>query len=167
MCLTRDLPGRQGLTEQIPCPTLNLYKLDSKLVEPAVACVLEWHSKPGNVDGFNLGNNNFTSHACNVCFTAWATRLPLPASKQWTTQHLELVHSNVLSINITFINNFSHMLWVERLTRNADIFQAFVRFKAAVKNKSGENAQRFRSDNGGKFTSTAFFNFLAKHSITC
>ncbi|GEM11438.1 gag-Pol polyprotein [Rhodotorula toruloides] len=57
------------------------------------------------------------------------------------------------------------MLWVEPLAHKSDVMDAFVRFKAAVENESGRRIARFRSDNGGEYTSRVFNDLLAKHGI--
>ncbi|CDR39882.1 hypothetical protein NBRC10512_000405 [Rhodotorula toruloides] len=116
------------------------------------------------------------SHACNVCHVARSSRLPFPRSDSIATAPLELVHSDVLSINVpslggrryvvTFVDDHTRMLWVEPLARKSDVIEAFVRFKAVVENESGRRIQRFRSDNGGEYMSRAFDDLLAEHGIT-
>ncbi|GEM12811.1 gag-Pol polyprotein [Rhodotorula toruloides] len=115
------------------------------------------------------------SHVCNVCHVARSSRLPFPRSDSITSTPLELVHSDVLSINVpslggrryvvTFVDDHTRMLWVEPLARKSDVFEAFVRFKAKVENESGRRIQRFRSDNGGEYMSRTFDDMLAEHGI--
>ncbi|GAA5871002.1 hypothetical protein JCM3774_003500 [Rhodotorula dairenensis] len=112
---------------------------------------------------------------CNTCHLSHASRLPVPRSDRQTTELLELVHTNVLSINVpsyggrrsvvTFVDDHSRMLWVEALACKSDVFGAFQRFKAAAENESGKHIQRLRSDNGGKYTSHECRDFLAEHGI--
>ncbi|GEM11218.1 gag-Pol polyprotein [Rhodotorula toruloides] len=115
------------------------------------------------------------SHICNVCHVARSSLLPFPRSDSIASTPLELVHSDVLSINVpslggrryvvTFVDDHTRMLWVEPLTRKSDVFEAFVRFKAKVENESGRQIQRFRSDNGGEYMSRTFDDMLAEHGI--
>ncbi|GEM09458.1 gag-Pol polyprotein [Rhodotorula toruloides] len=115
------------------------------------------------------------SHVCNVCHVARSSRLPFPRSDSIASTPLELVHSDVLSINVpslsgrryvvTFVDDHTRMLWVEPLARKSDVFEAFVRFKAKVENESGRRIQRFRSDNGGEYMSRTFDDMLAEHGI--
>ncbi|GEM11437.1 gag-Pol polyprotein [Rhodotorula toruloides] len=115
------------------------------------------------------------SHICNVCHVARSSRLPFPRSDSIASTPLELVHSDVLSINVpslggrryvvTFVDDHTRMLWVEPLARKSDVFEAFVRFKAKVENESGRRIQRFRSDNGGEYMSRTFVDMLAEHGI--
>ncbi|GAA5864036.1 hypothetical protein JCM3774_006358 [Rhodotorula dairenensis] len=112
---------------------------------------------------------------CNTCHLLHASRLQFPRADRQTTELLELVHTDVLSINVpsyggrryivTFINDHSRMLWVEALAHKSDVFGAFQRFKAAAGNESGKHIQRLRSDNGGEYTSHEFRDFLPKHGI--
>jgi transposase InsO family protein len=112
---------------------------------------------------------------CNTCHLSHASRLPFPRSDRQTTELLELVHTDVLSINVpsyggrryvvTFVDDHSRMLWVEALARKSDVFGAFQRFKAAAENESGKHIQRLRSDSGGEYTSHESRDFLAEHGI--
>ncbi|GEM12877.1 hypothetical protein Rt10032_c34g6894 [Rhodotorula toruloides] len=102
-------------------------------------------------------------------------RAPAVPSVSIASTPLELVHSDVLSINVpslggrryvvTFVDDHTRMLWVEPLARKSDVFEAFVRFKAKVENESGRRIQRFRSDNGGEYMSRTFDDMLAEHGI--
>ncbi|GEM11020.1 gag-Pol polyprotein [Rhodotorula toruloides] len=115
------------------------------------------------------------SHVCNVCHVARSSRLPFPRSDSIASTPLELVHSDVLSINVpslggrryvvTFVDDHTRMLWVEPLARKSDVFEAFVQFKAKVENESGRQIQRFRRDNGGEYMSRTFDDMLAEHGI--
>ncbi|GEM12654.1 gag-Pol polyprotein [Rhodotorula toruloides] len=126
------------------------------------------------VDGSSRSKTS-GSHICNVCHVARSSRLPFPRSDSIASTPLELVHSDVLSINVpslggrryvvTFVDDHTRMLWVEPLARKSDVFEAFVRFKAKVENESGRRIQRFRSDNGGEYMSRTFDDMLAEHGI--
>jgi hypothetical protein len=110
-----------------------------------------------------------------VQYMSSLARFPVavPRSDCQTTELLELVHTDVLSINIpsyggrryvvTFVDDHSRM--VEALARKSDIFGAFQPFKAAAENESGKHIQRLRSDNGGEYTSHEFRDFLAEYGI--
>ncbi|GAA5869503.1 hypothetical protein JCM3774_001470 [Rhodotorula dairenensis] len=66
---------------------------------------------------------------------------------------------------VTFVDDYSRMLWVEPLAHKSDVFGAFQRFKAAAENESGRRIQRFRLDNGGEYTSHEFRDYFAKQGI--
>lgn len=90
---------------------------------------------------------------CNTCHVSHASRLPFPHSERQAVALLELVHSDVLQINVpslggrryvvTFFDDYSRMLWVEPLAHKSDVFGAFQRFKAAAENESGRHVLRF------------------------
>ncbi|GAA5935079.1 hypothetical protein JCM1841_000793 [Sporobolomyces salmonicolor] len=112
---------------------------------------------------------------CNICQAAHATRLPFSSSDSLASHPLELVHSDVLSVDaaslagnryvVTFVDDFSRRLWVEPLDRKSNVFEAFKRFKAAAETESGRKLQRLRSDNGGEYSSCAFRAYLDKCSV--
>ncbi|GAA5884855.1 hypothetical protein JCM1840_002576, partial [Sporobolomyces johnsonii] len=62
-------------------------------------------------------------------------------------------------------DDFSRRLWVEPLDRKSGVFEAFKRFKAAAETESGRKLQRFRSGNGGEYSSRAFRVYLDEHGV--
>lgn len=113
--------------------------------------------------------------ACNVCHAARASRLPFLDSPSHAAKPLELVHSDVFSIDtpfiggrryvVTFVDDHSRTLWVAPLARKSNVLEAFKRFKGAAEAEVGKPLGRFRSDNGGEYTGEAFQGFLAEHRI--
>ncbi|GAA5971756.1 hypothetical protein JCM3765_005605 [Sporobolomyces pararoseus] len=179
----------------------NLYKLDGTLVNPSSPSgasallatsstsklttlhrrfahlslrALKSLAKSDDIVGLEVDDKE-VGEVCNVCHVSRATRLPFPSSDRQSSHPLELVHSDVLSINVpslggahyvvTFVDDFSRMLWVEPLARKSDVFAAFKRFQAKVENDSDTRIKRFRSDNGGEYISTAFKDHLLEHGI--
>ncbi|GEM12761.1 gag-Pol polyprotein [Rhodotorula toruloides] len=161
--------------------TSNLYRLNGALVDPSAAegASIDALARSKHVTGLKVDGSGRSktsgSHVCNVCHVAPSSRLPFPQSDSIASTPLELVHSDVLSINVpslggrryvvTFVDDHTRMLWVEPLARKSDVFEAFVRFKAKVENESGRRIQRFRSDNGGEYMSRTFDDMLAEHGI--
>ena len=183
----------------------HLYQLDGELIAPASAegaaallatgtasrpKLTTWHcrfahlslrslkslARSDQVKGLEVASQESEDpRPCNTCHVAHASRLPFPRSERQATALLELVHSDVLQINVpslggrryvvTFVDDYSRMLWVEPLAHKSDVFGAFQRFKAAAENESGMRIQRFRSDNGGEYTSHQFRDYLAEHGI--
>ena len=183
----------------------HLYQLDGELIAPSTAKgatallatgtaskpeLTTWHCRFAHLSLRSLKSLARSEHVkglevatqgsgeprpCNTCHLSHASRLPFPRSDRQTTELLELVHTDVLSINVpsyggrryvvTFVDDHSRMLWVEALARKSDVFGAFQRFKAAAENESGKHIQRLRSDNGGEYTSHEFRDFLAEHGI--
>ena len=66
---------------------------------------------------------------------------------------------------VTFVDDYSRMLWVEPLAHKSDVFGAFQRFKAAAENELGRHVQRLRSDDCGEYMSHKFRNYLAEYGI--
>ncbi|GAA5888400.1 hypothetical protein JCM3774_002846, partial [Rhodotorula dairenensis] len=105
-------------------------------------------ARSDHVKGLELASQESEEpRPCNTCHISHASRLPFPRSERQSTALLELVHSDVLQINVpslgghryivTFVDDYSRMLWVEPLAHKSDVFGAFQRFKAAAENESG------------------------------
>jgi hypothetical protein len=147
-----------------------LYQLDGTLIDPLQGAsallasssppieLTTWHrrfahlsprslmslSKSDQVVGLEVekGGSEDRSRVCNVCHIAHSSRLPFPRSDRCSSAPLELIHSDVLSINVpslggrryvvTFVDDFSRMLWVEPLARKSDVLEAFKKLKALV-----------------------------------
>ncbi|GAA6002480.1 hypothetical protein JCM5350_005097, partial [Sporobolomyces pararoseus] len=131
-------------------------------------------AKSKDIVGLVVGDEE-VGEVCNVCHVSQASRLPFPSSDRQSSARLELVHSDVLSINVassggahyivTFVDDYSRMLWVEPIARKSDVFAAFRRFQAQVENDTGLKIKSFRSDNGGEYMSTDFKDHLLEHGI--
>ncbi|GAA5974679.1 hypothetical protein JCM21900_006524 [Sporobolomyces salmonicolor] len=131
-------------------------------------------ARSGQVTGLKVEGAHSRAE-CNVCQAAHATCLPFPSSDSLASHPLELVHSDVRSVDaaslagkryvVTFVDDSSRWLWVEPLDRKSDVFEVFKRFKAAAETGSGRKLQHFRSDNGGKYSSRAFRAYLDEHGV--
>ncbi|GAA5885120.1 hypothetical protein JCM1840_001934, partial [Sporobolomyces johnsonii] len=131
-------------------------------------------AQSGQVTGLRVEGAH-RSEECNVFQATRATRLPFPSSDSLASHPLELVHSDVLTVDtaslagkwyvVTFVDDFSRRLWVEPLDRKSGVFEAFKRFKAAAETESGRKLQHFRSDNGGEYSSRAFRAYLDEHGV--
>ncbi|GAA6016628.1 hypothetical protein JCM10207_000127 [Rhodosporidiobolus poonsookiae] len=136
---------------------------------------LKSHAASEHVTGLDATAASVDGHTCNVCHVSRLSRLPFPRLESETSSRLELVHLDILAIDVpslrgrcyavTFVNDYSRMLWVEPLARKSNVLAAFTHFKAIAENESGLRIQRFRSDNRGKYISNAFRDLLAKHGI--
>ncbi|GAA5884193.1 hypothetical protein JCM1840_007050, partial [Sporobolomyces johnsonii] len=136
--------------------------------------LLDPRPKSGQVTGLRVEGAH-RSEECNVCRATRATRLPFPSSDSLASHPLELVHSDVLTVDtaslagkryvVTFVDDFSRRLWVEPLDRKSGAFEAFKRFKAAAETESSCKLQRFWSDNGGEYSSRAFRAYFDEHGV--
>ncbi|GAA5942527.1 hypothetical protein JCM1841_004510 [Sporobolomyces salmonicolor] len=153
----------------------SLYLLDGVVACPPATQErsLRALARSGQVTGLKVEGAHSKAE-CNICQAAHATRLPFSSSDSLASHPLELVHSNVLSVDaaslagkryaVTFVDNFSRRLWVEPLDRKSDVFEVFKRFKAAAETESGRKLQH-RSDNGGEYSSRAFRAYLDEHGV--
>ena len=92
-----------------------------------------------------------------------------------TTKVNELIHSDVVgpisgSIGgkkyfVLFIDDFSRYTQVYFLSKKSEVLLVFKQYKSYVEKHTGELIQRFRSDNGGEYSSNEFVEFLRKSGI--
>ncbi|GAA6010224.1 uncharacterized protein JCM10292_003905 [Rhodotorula paludigena] len=98
----------------------------------------------------------------NLSIEVWLAAAVAPGT---LTLNSGATHSIGRHYAITFVDKFTRMLWVEPLGCKLEALAAFSRFKARAELKSGCKVERLRSNNGGKYVSHAFANFLHKHGI--
>jgi hypothetical protein len=66
---------------------------------------------------------------------------------------------------VTFIDDFSRETHVYLLEVKGEVFDKFKAYKALVENQTGMKIKTLRFDNGGKFVSKKFNNFLHECEI--
>jgi transposase InsO family protein len=66
---------------------------------------------------------------------------------------------------ITFIDGFSHKVWVYFLKHKNDARTAFKQGKALEKNQPGRKIKKLRTDNGLEFCNSEFNSLCADHGI--
>ena len=108
--------------------------------------------------------------------------LPFLKSQFIAFTPFELVHSNLWgpapmkSINgfkyyVLFIDHFTKFTWIYLLKSKSEVFAKFVQFKAMIENQFSARIKTFRSNGGGKDTSTKFKTYLSQqgiiHQISC
>ena len=92
------------------------------------------------------------------------------------SEPLELVHSDVCgkisskSLSgaeyfVTFIDNKTRYIWVYVIKKKSDVFKCFCEWKTEVEKSLGRSVKTLRTDNGGKYTSTEFEEYLKKEGI--
>ena len=87
----------------------------------------------------------------------------------------ELIHSDVVgpiaeSIGgkryfVLFIDDFSRYTQVYFLSKKSEVLSVFKHYKSFVEKHTGKSILRFRSDNGGEYSSNEFVEFLRKNGI--
>ena len=89
---------------------------------------------------------------------------------------MELVHSDICGpiipnsngskrYIITFIDDYSHKIWVYFLQEKSEAFEAFKSYKALVEKEVGNPIKVLRTDRGGEYNSHEFANFCENHGI--
>lgn len=169
----------------------DLFKLDLK--NQLVAChasvnSMLWHRRLGHISfgslnklkngmasGLNFPNAD-TNGKCEICVMGKCQRLPFKDSETCTTEVLQLVHSDlcgpieVKSIAgsrymLTFLDDYTHKVFVYFLKAKDEVFSCFKTFKNLVENQTGKTIKTLRTDNGGEYLSTVFEQFLKDSGI--
>ena len=89
---------------------------------------------------------------------------------------LDLIHSDVCGplrypslggayYFVTFIDDFSRMIFIYLIKRKGAPFEKFKAFKAFVEKQTGKNVKALKSDNGGEYVNHKFASFCKEHGI--
>ncbi|MCH88103.1 copia-type polyprotein, partial [Trifolium medium] len=148
-----------------------------------------WHARYGHLNFKSLrelSTNHMVSglptikvpeKVCKVCMMGKQTRnsfkseVPSRASNQ-----LEVINSDVcgpfevpsLGGNkyfISFVDEFSKMMWIYLIKAKSESFDVFKKFKKKVEQESEKSIKILRTDGGGEYTSNEFKQFLAEQGI--
>ncbi len=170
---------------------LNCEPLYNRKANAAVTQTQEnlWHRRFGHLNERSLGilvkaklvkdfNYDVSKQIqfCESCVSGKIYRSPFPSGQERASELLELVHSDVCGKMSTpsegqaeyfliLIDDKTHFVWVYLLKKKHEVFQKFVEWKIFVEKSSGHKVGRFRSDNGGEYTSTEFETYLKKEGI--
>ncbi|CAI7790344.1 unnamed protein product [Closterium sp. NIES-53] len=141
-----------------------------------------YRRSPGNrKDSLLLTDGSELRRARGTCFTYPKADLP---RRPFTSHHnpsapaytpLEKVYSDILynrepgqgaySYTITFIDAATRYVWHLNLPSKDMAFEAFIAWLPVAERESGEKLKSFQSDEGGKYTSQRFKQFLAEKGI--
>ena len=148
-----------------------------------------WHSRYGHLNFkslHQLGSKCMVSRIpiiavprkiWEVCVAGKQTRNSFQSQLSTRSKDvLEVVHSDVcgpfksLSLAgnryfITFVDEFSRMIWLYVIKLKGEVFEIFQIFKASVERESGKRLKILRTDGGGEFTSNDFENYCQKNGI--
>ena len=134
-------------------------------------------AKENLVDGYDYDKSKDIDF-CESCMEGKHHRSKFPVNESGRAKEpLDLVHSDVCgkmstkSLSgteyfLTFIDDYTHYVWVYVLKHKDEVFSKFLEWKALVEKSSGKKVKVFRTDNGGEYTSTKFENYLKKEGIT-
>ena len=115
--------------------------------------------------------------ACSVCMRSKQARLPFSTELPSRATHaLGVVYSDVcgpievptLGGNkyfVSFIDEFTRMMWVYLIKSKSNVFDQFRKFKIYVEKQSGCNMKILRTDGGGEYNYTEFKKFCDESGI--
>ena len=119
-----------------------------------------------------------TEHdVCENCCDGKISRKPFHSVDAiQATAPLELIHTDVCGkMNpcsngggqyfLTFIDHFSHYVWVYILKEKSQVFEKFKEWKLLVEKQFNKSVKILQSDNGGEYTSNEFQSFLKSEEI--
>ena len=99
---------------------------------------------------------------CKISFEAYSYKC------LWPDEHIIM---EVISICLTFIDDFSRKTWIYLLKSKDEVFHCFKIFKAFVERQSDRLIKMVRSDGGGVYKSNEFKRHCEElglqHNITC
>ncbi|SGY55017.1 BQ5605_C006g03949 [Microbotryum silenes-dioicae] len=131
----------------------------------------------GQVKGLDWthSDSKCVEFTCNACLASKAHRSPFPSSLSHVAKPLALVHSDVLSfpeesINhfrylVTFVDDYSRKTWVYPISHQSDVLPTFKDWLLEIENATGRRLKTLRSDNRGKYISSAFNGYCAARGI--
>ena len=111
-----------------------------------------------------------------MCVQSKQPRKPHKAAKARNLAPLELVHSDLCEMNreltkggkryfMTFIDDCTRFCYVYLLKLKDEALHYFKIYKAEVENQLERKVKRLRSDRGGEYFSSEFFEFCVEHGI--
>jgi transposase InsO family protein len=92
------------------------------------------------------------------------------------SEALQVVHSDVCGpfevpslggskYFVTFVDEFTRMMWLYTIKLKSEVFDVFKRFKVLIEKESGKSIKILRTDGGGEYTSKDFEAFCVNHGI--
>ena len=152
-----------------------------------------WHQRMGHINwealkqtrsddyplnGIKLDSSEPPKHVCEGCVASKAKRKTFkPSTSNRIYEPLEIIHADLqgpMAVNAigryrytcVFTCGGTQYVWVYYLKSKDQTLRTFKTFIAWIEKLTGRTIQKFRSDCRGEFTSAAFDEFLAEHSIT-
>ena len=122
-------------------------------------------------------NGTKSPGSCEPCIEGKLHKKKFPIKERKRAgKPLELVHSDVCgkmkneSLSgkqyfVSFIDDYSHLVWVYVLKHKSEVYQKFREWKAMVERESEFQLQTLRTDNGGEYLSTEFKEYLRAEGI--
>ncbi|GAU25767.1 hypothetical protein TSUD_222240 [Trifolium subterraneum] len=115
---------------------------------------------------------------CTTCLlwkhprSSFKSNLPMRSSEVLNVVHSDICGPiDVLSTGgnkyfITFVDEYSRMIWLYHIKAKSEAFEVFKRFKTLVEKQSDKSIKVLRTDGGGEYTSKEFENYCIIHEVT-
>ena len=114
--------------------------------------------------------------SCEYCISAKMHKYPLTKTPIVSNFVLVVVHSDVwgpaplssilgFSYYMIFVDDYTRFTWLFLLKHKHEVLSVFKHFKALVENQFSTKLKVLRTDNGTKYTNSAFQAFCSSYSI--
>lgn len=161
-----------------------LYRL--RTVDSARAAVTKvdgdiWHRRLGHLNGQYLLKMKEKigpcsgSSECDTCVVCKITRGPFKTSDSRAAKKLELVHSDVVQMDVlsnggnryfvTFLDDYSRKLWFYPMKNKTETLDKFKLFKTTAEGESNQKVLSLRTDNGGEYIGKLFQEYLRQENV--
>jgi ribonuclease HI len=149
-----------------------------------------WHARLGHlsmdklkamvlknlVKGLPMLTTLGSDEVCEGCQYGNAHRLPFDKSFSRCKSPLELIHGDLMGpcttpsysgslYMLVLVDDYTQFTWVYFMKEKSEVFFRFKEFKATVESMLNKKIKRFRTDNGGEFTSINFNKFCQEQGI--
>jgi len=129
-------------------------------------------SKKGCLRSTGTGKLDYYDH----CIFGKQKRVSFSKAKHRTQGILDHIHSDLWGPSkvpslggkrymLTFVDDFSRIVWVYFLRLKNETFPMFKKFKALVENQIGRKIKKLRTDNGLEFVESEFEEFCTINGI--
>jgi len=129
-----------------------------------------------NIKEFIIKHTSFhNKKECPKCKISKLRRKLFSASDSFTTEPLELVHTDVVckletsfqgyNYYLTFLDDFSGKCWICLLKNKLDVYDKFVEFYKLTSNLYNIPIKTFKSDNRTEYINKNVTSFLNNHGI--
>jgi len=148
-----------------------------------------WHKRYGHLNYRSLCllktrnmvigelNVKIPEKSCSICLVGKHSRLTFKSGLKMRVKHvLNVVHSDTrgpikvptYSGNryfITFVDEYSRMLWLYLIKLKSDALEVFKKFKVLAEKQSGMKLKILRTDGGGEYTYRDFETYCTNQGI--
>lgn len=115
--------------------------------------------------------------SCSICLVGKHSRSSFKSELKMSVKHvLNVVHSDICGpievptysgnrYFITFVDEYSRMLWLYLIKLKSDALEVFQKFKVLSEKQSGMKLKNLRIDGGGEYTSRDFESYYTNYGI--